>query len=184
MNKVIAPFLFIAIAVGLFFTYLDPAYKAVQALQLQESRLDKALTDSKSLQEKRASLLKRYADFSDSDVARLNKLLPDNVDNVRLVIDIDSIGASYNLTVRDYSFSTADQGGEQNPADVLGIARLSFGVQGSYRDFKAFLFDLESSLRLVDITSYSVTATPSGPTAEGARPGNTYVVALQTYWLK
>ena len=187
MSKAFAPFLFFVIAVGLFFSYIDPAYKAVQALKVQESRLDDALEDTKELTAQRSTLLQRYRDISDVNRSKLNKLLPDNVDNVRLIIDIDSIAETYNLVIRDYAFrefgsTAADTRSDQNP---LGTASLSFSVLGSYADFKAFLYDIESSLRLMDVTLLEVRAgTDRAPDEEEAETGNTYTVSVQTYWLK
>ncbi len=39
---------------------------------------------------------------------------------------------------------------------------LSFSVSGTYDIFRTFLADLESSLRLVDVTSIAFSATPTG----------------------
>lgn len=188
MSNVIAPFLFLVIAAGLFFSYIDPAYTAVQALKVQEGHLDAALTGAKQLQERRQTLLKQYGDFSDTDLSRLKKLLPDNIDNVRLLIDIDSIAATYGLTVRNYTFSTGartNQTAGAEDAEPVGTAQLSFVVTGPYQDFKSFLFDIESSLRLMDITSFSVNADSPLDQADGTTAtGNSYTVAVQTYWLK
>jgi Tfp pilus assembly protein PilO len=190
MGKVLAPFLFLTIAAGLFFSYIDPGYEALQALRAQEVRLDDALRSSKDLQEKRESLLARYAAFSDQSLARLLKLLPDNVDNVRLVIDIDSIAATYGLEARDYAFAAS--GGSANAtadtvADMLGNARLTFTVRGRYEDFKSFLFDLESSLRVLDAKSVTVATAPPLTTEEGEQVRQdelSYTVSLTTYWLQ
>lgn len=184
MGKVITPFLFIVVAVGLFFSYLDPGYKALQALQVQESRLDEVLTGSKSLQEKRQALLARYSAFSDQDIARLLKVLPDNVDNVRLIIDVDGVAARHNLTLSSFNFSqpARAQTGSGPAEDELGTVQLSLIVSGSYADIKSFLYDLESSLRLLELQSLSVS---KAQVVEGETTSKiSATVSMRTYWLQ
>ncbi len=105
MSGVFMPIFFILVAGGLFFTYVDPTYKSVQALIAENDRYDQALTKAKELQSARDGLLSRYNTFNDTDLERLQKMLPDQIDNVRLILDIESIAKQHGLTLDDFGFS-------------------------------------------------------------------------------
>lgn len=174
------PILFVAIAVGIFFGFTDPAYTRVQDLRDEESQFNQALNRSKELQQVRDQLLSRYNTFSQDDLARLEKLLPDNVDNVRLVLDFDSIASRYGMRLRNIALETPDsraQRGQVGAGDrPYQSVTLSFSVTGGYDSFRSFLEDLEQSLRLVDVSAIAFSATASGL--------YDYSVSVTTYWLK
>lgn len=174
----LAPLLLLAIAVGLFFGYIDPAYQKVQALRVEDARFNEALNQSRELQKVRDTLLSRYNTFAQSDVERLRKLLPDNVDNVRLILDIDSIASKYNMRTRNVTVSSASSESSAISAGegAVDSVVLSFSVAAEYEDFIRFLKDLESSLRIVDLVGLSF------ETAGGN--AYTFNVSIKTYWLK
>jgi Tfp pilus assembly protein PilO len=178
--KLFLPILFVVIAITLFFWYIDPTYKSVQALVKEQGELDHALTRSRELQDVRDELTARRNTFPQSDVDKLQKLLPDHVDNVRLILDLDSMAARYNMRVRDVTIAGNTSRAE---AGVLGTDEklyesvvLSFSVTGTYDTFRQFLSDLERSLRLVDVVGISFTSTETGI--------YDFDIDMQTYWLK
>lgn len=178
--RALLPLLFLVIAAGIFFGFIDPTYQRVKELRAEEANFDQALTRSKELQQVRDQLLSRYNTFPQSDLERLEKLIPDNVDNVRLILDFDALASAYGMRIRDVELETNESraargqvGSDENRYDSL---ILSFSVTGTYDTFRAFLGDLEESLRLVDVTSISFTANQTGV--------YDYSVAVKTYWLK
>src|SRR6185437_14911262 len=78
-------------AIGLFVVYTNPTYQATKALAAQVSAYNSALDKSKELRAVRDQLLSKRNTFAPSDVQKLEELLPDNVDNIRLIIDINNI---------------------------------------------------------------------------------------------
>ncbi|MCW9054444.1 MAG: hypothetical protein OQJ98_00465 [Candidatus Pacebacteria bacterium] len=179
MLRTITPIILVATALGLFFGYVRPSYEGIQKLRVEEAQYDEALTQSRELQDLRDSLLSRYNTFSQNDLNRLEKLLPDNVDNVRLILDIDSIASKYNMRTRNVTVSGA--GSEATNIIAAGAGAtdsvvLSFSVAARYDDFIRFLKDLESSLRIVDVVGLSFKSD------EG--DAYTFGVSLRTYWLK
>src|SRR3989344_1966049 len=94
------PIIFLAGAVGLFFWFIDPTYAQIKELRVEEAEFDNALTRARDLKEVRDELIKRYNAFLPSDISRLKKLLPDHVDNVRLIIDLDSIASGSSFSSR------------------------------------------------------------------------------------
>lgn len=181
--KALLPVLFIVIAGGIFFGFINPTYTSLKALKAEEATYDGALSRSRELQSVRDKLLARYNTFSTNNLARLSKLIPDNIDNVRLILDLDGIAAGYGMHVRNVSLdANASQAsrtaqGQVGPGDArYDYVTLSFTVSGTYDTFRAFLADLESSLRLVDVSGISFSSTPTGLYE--------YTVGIKTYWLK
>src|SRR3989344_4525889 len=99
--KALLPLLFLFISLGLFFWFIDPEYAKIKLLRAEEAEFDQALDRSKELQTVRDQLLSRYNTFARSDVERLQKLLPDHVNNVRLILDLDGIASRYGMRIRN-----------------------------------------------------------------------------------
>ena len=181
--KLLLPIFFIIVSVVIFFAYIDGAYQDIRQLRAEIAGYDEALKRSKELQAIRDTLLSRYNTFSQSQLDRIEKLLPDNIDNVRLVLEIDSIAARYGMRVSSIvvsSGATTQADGVVGPGtDTYNTVELSFRTAASYDDFMAFLRDLESSLRIVDVTSLAFSA-PDGIDADGYE----YSLSIITYWLK
>jgi hypothetical protein len=178
--KFIAPAVALLIAIGAFFGYVDPTYDKIKNLSEEIDAYDEALGKSRELAEVRDDLLLTYNSFEEGDVSRLRKLIPDNVDNVRLIMDIDSIASRYGMTLRGVSVA----GGPDNQSQSEGIQsdagiqsiNLTFTVSSSYENYVRFLEDLERSLRLIDVVSVSFNASEV----------NLYEfnTTITTYWLQ
>jgi hypothetical protein len=119
---------------------------------------------------------------------KLEKILPDTVDNVRLILDINNIAdnatTNYGIILRGISVSgDLESLSEQNSRVVdrtskkYGVINLSFSFTAPYGTFKAFMKDLENSLRLVDIKDFTVTGSDVSDVYN-------YSVSLDTYWLR
>lgn len=178
MLKKLTPLIFIAAALGLFFGFIDPQYKLAASSDVMVARFNDTTTRLNSLISERDSKIKKEKDIGDADNARLKKLLPDTVDNVRLVLDLDSMARKYQMNLRNIKFSNSggDAQGTASVGQGFGMINLSFSVNSSYENFKKFLIDLEDSLRIVDVTSLKVNANNPGIYE--------FSMALQTYWLK
>ncbi len=178
--KLFAPILFIAVAGGIFFWYINPTYLQLKDTLAQESQYDQALSRSRELQDTRDQLVSRYNTFSQSDLDRLQKLLPDHVDNVRLILDLDAMASRYGMRVRNVTVesdqSRASQGKIGAGPGAYESVILSFTVSGSYDTFRSYLADLEKSLRLVDVVGLTFTANDTGIFD--------FTFHVKTYWLK
>lgn len=182
MVRLTLPILFLLLAAGIFFGYIDSTYDDIQNLLVEEEKFDQALDKSKELQEIRDSLLSKYNTFSASDINRLMKLVPDNVDNVRLVLDIDNIASAYGMRIKNVTVNKAQdsQAGVIGPDEKLyESVILSFSIASSYENLISFLEDLEASLRIVDITELSLAQSKT-------KEANLYEynIGVRTYWLK
>ncbi len=204
--------IFILAALGLTFGYTNPTYrgasgstdvskKSVTELIEERTQYTAALQKTREIEEVRNGLLTKYNLISEADRANLGKMIPDNIDSVRLIIDINNIATAYNMSLRDIDISDAKipAARKDNPGSLLtptgySYINLGFSVTGTYASVLSFLSDLEKDLRLSDIASLSLV--PSGDvsqTGQGGSGSKTKVVktdpqykmeiSLKTYYL-
>jgi len=184
--KNITSILLVVTAIALFSYYIDPTYKEIGTLRAQEAEFAEALENTEKVQDLRNELQTKYNSFSQEDREKLEKLLPDSVDNVRLIIEIDAIASRHNMEFENVQ--TTDTRSRSAPSPIASGAigaeaqrryaesPLSFTVLGEYDDFLNFLRDIERSLRIMDITNVEVD--PEGESGKYA-----YDIKLRTYWL-
>lgn len=190
MPKLIISIIIIFIAGGVFFFYTKPSYDQVQVQQSQTASYNAALDKAAELQQLKQGLLSRYNAFNPNDVDRLQKLLPDHVDNVALILDIDNLAAHYGLALANVDVSSPkSSASSQTALGVVGSGgqkydslTLKFSTRGTYTAFRQFMRDLEDALRIVDLDT--LTISPAGIAGAGEEPLYTYDISLRTYWLK
>lgn len=188
MIRTIFSIVFLVASIGIFFGYTKPTYDAVQEQVTAAASYDAALTKAAQLQQIKQGLLSRYNTFNPNDIARLQKLLPDHVDNVALVLDLDSLASHYglglaNVTVSQPKSTQASTAIGSMAGQKYDSLTLSFNTSGTYDQFTAFIRDLETSLRVVDLESLSIDR-GSGTQGDGGAPTYDYKITLRTYWLK
>lgn len=194
MTKILVTILGISVAGAVFFGYTRPTYDNVRSLQQENEQFDEALSRSRELQELRQSLLSRYNTFAGRDLTRLNNLLPDHVDNVRLVLDLDRMAAQYGMAIQNMIINRSDEG-DGGSGTVIGSLSsqagtyesltMQFATVASYENFVRFLEDLESSLRIVDLTALSMEPVEvDEDRPEDADPLYQFNATIRTYWLR
>ncbi|GMU74453.1 MAG: hypothetical protein AMXMBFR44_6500 [Candidatus Campbellbacteria bacterium] len=178
--RFISGIIFIVVAVAVFFGLTNPKYQTTKTVRDKVAQLDEALDKAKELTELRDTLTVQYNSFTDEELKKLNTLLPDSVDTVRLIIDVDNIADAHNLTLLNISIAGGEVTSQQSSGPEgrpYGVMNLSFNVSTTYEQFKAFLIDVERSLRLLDVQTISF----GQPDVTGR---TTYTVSARTYWLK
>lgn len=180
--RLVVPIILIVAAIGLFALYTNQTYQRSKALGAQVAAFDEALTRAQELKSRRDELLSRRNTFSSDNVQKLERILPDNVDNIRFTIDIQNIAARHNLALKNVGLGTVSDSKAKRSAlsvgssgDPVGSAEISFAVVASYDDFLAFLQDLEHSLRIVDVENISFKTSESGRYE--------FSLTIRTYWL-
>jgi len=207
--KLIITIVAVVLSGGMFFWYTKPTYDSALVLRASIAQNDAALDKAAELQKLRQTLLSRFNTFDPADLDRLQKLLPDHVDNVRLILDLDNLAENGGLALQNVDVSSAQKQTAKNQTALGAIGAsnqkydsltLTFSTIASYPAFVAFLTDLESSLRIVDLVSLTIApsggstavasatnAFPTGarnPTATRTEPLYTFNMTLRTYWLK
>jgi Tfp pilus assembly protein PilO len=183
--RLLLPFLLIGAALGLFGLYTNKAYQGpggIKSLQAQVAAFDEALDKAQELKKRRDELLSKRNTFSAEDIQKLERILPDNVDNIRFIIDINGIAARRNLSLRNVALGTLSDAKSARSAlaigssgDPVGSAEVSFSVTATYEEFLAFLQDLEHSLRIVDVEKLAFKPNENGRYE--------FALTIRTYWL-
>lgn len=178
--KTIIPIILIAASIGVFMLYTDSEYQKIKAIQLEIVDYDKALAKSREVLSKRQTLADKYKLFSGKDLESVKKLLPEHVDNIQLVLDINGIARNKGMNLKSIkideekvSASNAIIGADKKTYSSILV---SFKVSSPYENFSDFLLELEQSLRIVDVTALSFRANDKGV--------YDYNVTIRTYWLK
>lgn len=182
----------VSISALTFFFFTNPTYVEVKDLRSQQAEYNEALNNSKQLQAVREVLREKYNSFSQENINKIERLLPDNVDNIRLIIEIEDIADRHQMKLTNIKFDSKNTGDkEQTLEEVValrssnkdyGTFDLEFSTEGSYENFINFLADLEKSLRIVDINGLGFSV--SDTTQTGLNRGNKYDFKIKTYWLK
>ncbi len=175
------PIVLIIAAIGLFVVYINPTYQNDQGLETQVAAYNNALDQSQQLLATRNQLLAKRNTFSTTDINNLEEILPDNVDNIRLIIDVNNIASLHSLSLQNVQLGSVAGANTTNAlaagsqSGPVGSVDVGFAITTSYANMLAFLQDLEHSLRLIDVEGLSFTAGPNDLT--------TYTFTIQTYWL-
>ena len=146
--------------------------------------LEEVLVNARRLQSIRDDLLGKKEGLLDTDLARLEKMVPESVDNVKLILELQGIANQYSLEIQTASADREDSGEEGNGdsgfVDVdsrdYGIIALDFNLTGTYDEFFDFLRDLERNLRITDIRNVTFSSSDTGEYS--------FQLTLETYWLK
>jgi hypothetical protein len=193
MNRNITATILIILAVGIYGTYTRGVWTEVTAIKATNDTYASAIDNAEKLISKRDQVLKSYNNISSDDRDRIDSMIPNTVDNIRLIIDLNSIALQHgfslkNITaVTDTSSSASGKGSQVVPSNAnasslsisiptLDTVTVSFSASAPYNQFISFLQDMESSLRIMDITHLTVSANDTGT--------YDYSVQLSTYWLR
>ena len=182
--KGLTPIILILVSVGVFFFFIDPQKKDLNLRLEEKNKNEVTMQKATELRTANGSLTEKYKKISTEDRAKLSQMLPDTVDNVRLILDINNIANKYGIVLKGISISggptdeskEVNRGTGGNSGQLYGTIQLAFSFSASYDIFKIFLKDLEDSLRLVDITDFSISS------SEG--DFYNYSITLNTYWLR
>ncbi|MBU1293076.1 hypothetical protein KJ819_03370 [Patescibacteria group bacterium] len=177
------PVVLILAAIGLFAGYIHPTYTGnITALSAEIDNYKLALEAAKRFKQKEVQLATEKDQLSAEQLLRLETFLPDSVDNVQLILDLNSLAARSGVQLSDFdvaqnkeegnTFDTS-QLGPQTPYDSLD---LSVSAVGSYAAFRTFLEGVENSLRPLDVVEIVV--------KDSETSVYTYEVTFRLYWLR
>ncbi len=200
MMRFVTPIILIGIAISIFFVFTNPIYTGISELKNEAASYNEALDNSKALENERDKLTSKYNSINPDNLMRLSKLLPENVDNIRLILEIEQIAMPYGMVLKDVKYSTPDANAALGAGAVVqgsntlkpaskdyGIFDLEFSTSGTYNNFINFTKDLESNLRIVDISSVAFSSNSANVGVGGKTTSSEiykYDFKIKTYWLK
>ncbi|HNW71539.1 MAG TPA: hypothetical protein PKZ36_02430 [Candidatus Paceibacterota bacterium] len=201
MFRYFIPIILIGASVAGFVTFTNPTLKSISTLKNEISSYNEALTNAKALEGERDKLTKKYNSVDTANLSRLQKLLPDSVDNIRLILEIEKLASPYGMVLKDVKYESASKKDEAKSTTNQGLQvseglmkddgkqygtwELEFSTKGTYQNFVNFVKDIESNLRIVDISSVKFSS-DSDLTLGKTQPTDSYKYEfkIKTYWLK
>jgi Tfp pilus assembly protein PilO len=201
MIKIILSLILSTVAGIAIFGYVKPVYNDIKLIKAETAKYEKALKKASDIRALRESLLSQYSQFSDANRDKLKKLLPDDVDNVRLILDIDGIASARNIRIGSVKVQSNKKNSNTNVQTETSIGFtsvesdsqkyetliLQFSATAPYEQFKLFMQDLEHSLRIVDLVELNISQTSASSVSAGNTSDHSiykFDVSIRTYWLK
>lgn len=182
MSKNLLYLLLIIASGAIYYEVIKPVYtgvggvmqpeQSVQTLMSLNSQYDTTLSQAEDLVSQAQKLRNQYNNISPEQRKQMEVMVPNSIDKVRLLSEVDGLAKSAGFALSDLSYA---DGGSSNGK---GVAAISFSVKTTYPRFKILMDDFEKSERLFSIDNVSFTA----PEKEGDL--TTYYVKLDTYFLK
>lgn len=193
MTARLLPLALVIGAIAIIFGYVQPTNNgSVAMLKTQIASLDTALAAARDFKNKEIELTRQRAALPQDQLARLAAYLPDNVDNVQLIVDMNALAARSGIVLSGFNISGGTQNGGTstgdesvsdgngalalNTGDPVESIELSVTATGSYNAFRTFLTGVESSLRQLDVVELSVQSSETGV--------YTYNITTRLYWLQ
>jgi Tfp pilus assembly protein PilO len=148
----------------------------------EQSGYSTVLDNAKKLKQTQTDLNNKSNQISAEQRLKLEKIIPDNPNNVPLILDLSTVAQGYGIKFQ--SIKTEEQKPDVNPqkktetlpADI-GVLRVDIVMTGSYAGITEFVRTIEKSLRIIDITGLSFSAGEDKPTI-------TATLSFRTYWLR
>lgn len=165
------------ISVVLFLVIINPKRVVLIDLQKERDSFEIVRGHGQELQKTKAELIAKFKSIPEEEAARLLNFLPDTVDNVRLLVDIDAIAKRKRLNISGLRINTNEAQQEGENQGGIGKVSMDFTVVSDYGEMKDLLVELEESLRMVDVRKISVAGGTDSRTVSTT-------VTIDTYWLR
>lgn len=171
----------ILIAIGLYYTFTSPQYSEMKLVRAQANQYKEVLGGAEAIEESARRLEVLYAGVPRSEIERLGKVLPNNIDSVRLALDLDGLAGKYGISLKSVSVEKRQQEniGSFEFTDTsipYEKALVSFSFVSSYSNFTNFLRDIERNVRIMNIREISFLSNDTNLYE--------YKMTVETYWLK
>lgn len=181
----ILPIVLLLISIGLFAAYINPTYvKQVVPLQNEIEQYKSALAAADDFKHKEEQLATERSEIPSDAITRLEAYLPDSVDNVQLILDLNALATRSGVQLSNFDIKSSaprsqgvtdgslplESGGKQTDSLDLSVKAV-----GTYSAFRTFLGGIEKSLRPMDLVQLTVDDSSTGV--------YTYNLTFRIYWL-
>ncbi len=199
------PLILIGAGVAGFLLITQPIYDEATTLKIEADKYNEALANAKILQAERDRLTEKFNSFQAEDMVRLEKIVPDSVDNIKLILEIQEVAQGRGILVKNVEFEP-EQFLEQDPSTPstqeaakkqANLRRpgatnnldyetfdLEFSIEGKYSAYVEFMKLLERSLRVVDVRAITFTPGTSEDKDKVYVDNYKYTFRINTYRLK
>lgn len=173
MVKSILGIVLLLVGIAAAYFYGFPLLREIGELQKDVEVITSLIDKTENLNEVGLSVVELYTSVSSSDLTRMDALVPKQIDNVKLILELQKLAERYGLGVK--GINVAGTGSRQIAGQSVNIVSFQAQLEGFYGDFVDFLEQLELSQRIIDTNSLNFQAIE-------AENGYSYTLALDTYW--
>ena len=163
----------------MYYMYISPTIDDIKILSAKKAEYVNVLQKSRELNDKRDSLLTDFNSIDQANITKLSKIIPETFDPVLFLNDLSVMASKYAMAVKDFKISSPTSQAKNDSLsqknDIYKNMVATFSVTGSFEQFVHFLKDVESSLRILDVTSLSIT------TASVDKISSTYTYKLEVH---
>jgi Tfp pilus assembly protein PilO len=171
----------LAFLIGAIIVYtnlVQPAYSDVQTLRGKKAALQDTIAQDKQAVATVNNLVGQYQNLSQLRDS-ISNILPTEERVPEAVYQLQGIASARQMEIQSLSFQYLPMQATQAGSLVkpLGTLSVNIRIAGTYQNFKLFLSDLETNIRLMDVSSVKIEG--------GSVPGVdklTYTVAIDTYY--
>lgn len=146
-------------------------FDGIKALRQKKIIHTQALASARDLEKRRNTLDQKFNAISDEDRKSIESLIPNNVDNIKLVLELETIAKRHGIVIESpklESTATNEQPavnlqaeGAENAANRINSSThktftVDFEFSANYQNIRNFISDLERNLRLIEIVSFDI----------------------------
>lgn len=166
MSRTLVSIFFLLAGVFAFIVFISPQFSRLKESQARLSDIAGISNELDVIAADRDKLIDIYNSISQTDIDRLEKMLPTGPNASSFLTNLEFLSLKNNLRLKRLEFigetsQVQRSGGAPVPSSAAtqrpigaGFVELpiSIGVEGSYESFRSYLKDLEASVRILDIT--------------------------------
>lgn len=174
------------LSLGIFFAYVNPTWSgSIARAKLAIAANNEALDAAKQYSTQQNELAQERDAIDPASLTALTTLLPDSVDNVGLILDLNALSARSGLSVANIDVIMSSPGSAASastgalPAAALnpvGSVDLAFSAVGTFPALQTFLTGVERSARILDVRDLVVKGSDTGVYQ--------YQMIIRLYWLR
>ena len=180
MNSRVLPALSLILSIGIFFGYAKPTWSGpIQETKSAIADIEQALTAAEDYKKRQNALASERNAIDQESLNRLSVFLPDSVDNVGLILDINALAARSGLALANVDVMKNDSTTGNTgivKANPVGSVDISLSAIGTYSALQVFLSGIEKSARILDIRDITVKGSNTGV--------YNYQMTVRLYWLR
>lgn len=163
--RTLTPVLSVIIAIILFIFFVHPKYNEIVTVQAEIAEYENAILKYNNFTNNLEAKLAAKKNRSALDNEHLDRLVPDEIDETQLLVDIESLAKRNALLFGNVDVinggaelirNTRNEVAAVEESDELKTVDISFEVIGTYEQFKAFLADMEKSMTIFEVVEMKI----------------------------
>jgi hypothetical protein len=181
MNRT-STYIYLIMAASIIYAFAYPTWGGVSALLNEKQKYNDSLIMVEEIENKKNQMLAEFNNISAADRKEIETILPNSMNFVRLISQIDAVAANYGISIdKITSKEIGSAAGDSIEESQIAQKKYQSGVIGfsfsaPYDKFELFIDDLEKSLRILDMKSFKLSV--------GEKGQYSYDVEFGVHWFK